>query len=272
MIVCCRVGVLVSIFIALWLGPATANTLDRESYRTIVWRDRPIAISLVPGREKILSFSEDVQWTVPRELVGIVTGEALAGQVFLTANAAFENQRFRFYGIDSNRYYVLDITASERGEENPLKIRIDPAANDRSGESGSPSVPVSRASGIVELTRYAVQAMVSPERLITPLPDVREVRLKSTEVKERMVPGADVRIRPLAQWRSDSGLYAIGLHVQNVSRAYVELDPRTIRSDSRWKTLALMTGVLTPANQVGDATVAVVIADAAWAEVSQWLR
>ena len=254
----------------LFTSNAIAQEAQAPTYRTIVWRERPVAISMVPGQEKILSFSEDVKWGIPQSLIGIVTGEAVAGQVFLNSKAAFTQQRFRFYGIDSNRYYLLDITASERGEITPLQIlyQTTPSPNLNSASDDQPK----SASTLVELTRYAFQSIYSPQRLITPLPDVSPIRLKDKTSKYHLLTGADVDVTPIAQWRTDEGLYAVGLQIQNRESRRIELDPRQIRYGTRWRTMALHSPFLNPANVLGDSTTAVIITDGAWEDVSVWLR
>ena len=266
------------ILVVLSLIGVAANAQEQDDfgqqsvYRTIVWRERPVAISMVPGKEKILSFSEDVKWGIPKSLVGIVSGEAVAGQVFLNSKSKFTKQRFRFYGIDSNRYYLLDITASSRGDETPLQILYQENVPAQVRNQGGENTQASAPSNLVELTRFAFQSIYSPERLIEPLRDVSKIRVKDKSIKNHILTGASVAVTPIAQWRTDDGRYVVGLRIQNHEARDVELNPTQMRYGERWRTMALYSSFLSPVNALGDSTTAVVIADGAWEEISQWLH
>ena len=73
----------------------SAYSQELTSYRTVVYSNLPIPFTLRAGKEKIVSFSEDVQWSIPRELTGIVSGEAVAGTVYLTSSSATSLQNVK---------------------------------------------------------------------------------------------------------------------------------------------------------------------------------
>jgi len=112
-----------------------AQDQPADPYRTVVWKERPIAVSMVIGQEKIFSFDEDVQWSIPRELIGLVEGESVGGQVFITASSQFEKARLRFRGLKTNTFFIIDITASERGDSTPIRVIRTESGDDKSANS-----------------------------------------------------------------------------------------------------------------------------------------
>jgi|GEM_PF-3254292 len=249
-----------------------SDTTAAEHLRTVVARNVPIALSMRVGQEKVLSFDEDVQWSVPNELIGIATGEAVAGNVYLSSQETFEKARFRFRGIDSNRYYIIDITASDRGEPGPIRVKAADAAQPADTTGNPVDSSSQRPSGIPQLTRYAFQAVYAQERLIERPWDVSEARINRDASLERLFVGATVIARPLAQWRSQSGDYAIALALENQEMQEIELDPRRMRRNARWVSMAMIQDRLAPRGLRGDTTTIVIVADGRWSEVSTWLR
>lgn len=247
---------------------ATAHAADVQ-INTVIWRNKPLSITLVPGVEKALVFDEDVQWSIPKSLLGIVSGEASSGVVYLTSKESFEKRRFHVRGIDSNTYYLLDITASDDGDAQPLQIvdqaRFSASAPRIAGE-------VKQPSGLIELARFAFQWLYAPGRLIAQPDDVLAVPLKNKRVLMRLVVGHDVQTKPVKQWRSAQGIYAVALELSNTGSLPITLDPQIMRSDPRWLSIAAVTHTLAPKNQHGDRTMVVVLSETPWQEASQWLH
>ena len=286
-----RLSAGVLVLIGVLSQSVLANETDGVVFREVISRGLPIPVSMRVGEEKVLSFTEDVQWSLPRELIGIATGEAVAGNVYIKTPQAFESARFRFRGIDSNRYYVVDITASDRGEPGPVKINAEqPVASAATGAQTQaapgtqvpaqpglqpvelPVVETRRPSGIPQLTRYAFQMVYSPDRLIDAPWDVEEARLSSPVPIDNMLVGHAVTATPLAQWRTATGDYAIAVGIENQESRSVELDPRMMRRNDRWISLAMINDRLSPRGSRGDRTTIVIVADGRWTEVSEWLR
>lgn len=89
---------------------------------------------------------------------------------------------------------------------------------------------------------------------------------------EHLVVGYRITARPLAQWRSESGDYAIAIALENQEARTVTLDPRKMRRSDRWLSLAMINDQLGPRGTRGDSTTIVIVADGRWDEVSEWLR
>lgn len=262
---------LLLVMLCWWSVSVLATDEDGSSFRTVLWRGVPLSMSMAVGQEKILAFSEDVQWSVPRELIGIVRGEAMAGKVYLSTETPFDKARFRFRGIDSNRHYVIDLSASEQGQAGAVRIRLEEPEAAVSGNAAS-TASGERPSGIPQLTRYAFQSVYAPERLIDRPRDVADARLVRVDALEHLLVGHRVLARPLAQWRSESGDYAIAISLENQESRTITLDPRRMRRSDRWLSLAMINDRLGPRGSRHDRTTIVIVADGRWSEVSEWLR
>ena len=91
------------LLITLWLWSVTVLATDDDTgiYRTVIWRGVPLSMSMAVGQEKILAFREAVPGSVPRELIGIVRGEAVAGYsdldfwIFLDTAVFHDETRFK---------------------------------------------------------------------------------------------------------------------------------------------------------------------------------
>jgi len=255
--------------VLLLLLMSSSAFASESAMKTLIWRNKPISITLVPGLEKAIVFNEDVQWSIPRKLLGIVSGEAASGTLLLKTRDALTQQRFHVRGIDSNTYYLLDITASASGNPQPVSIIDPPETASIEGES---DIKRPKATSLIELTRFVFQWLYAPGRLIQQPPDVESVALKNTDALKHLVLGRDVLAQPIRQWRTRQGLYAIALELLNQEDRSLSLDARTMRSDPRWLSLAMHRAKLSAKHAHGDSTFVVVLAESYWQEARRWLR
>lgn len=250
---------------------ADVQSTKANDSRTVVWRGVPISLTMQQGSEKVIGFPEDVQWSLPSDLVGLVAGEAIAGNLLLTTDTVFEKKRFRFRGIDSNRHYIVDLTSNEHGESRRIKI-INEADARIEAKEGGVGQEERRPSGIAELTRVAFQSVYSPERLIKLPWDVTRVPIASRRIYEHLIVGAQVVVEPVAQWQSKAGDYAIAISIENKSNRVVEIDPRAMRRNKRWLSIAMINDYLAPMGVRGSKSALVIVSDGRWSEVSTWLH
>ena len=258
----------------------SAYSQELTSYRTVVYSNLPIPFTLRAGKEKIVSFSEDVQWSIPRELTGIVSGEAVAGTVYLTSSSEFETTRFHFRAIDSNQHYIFDITSSDTGETTPLRVLTQSRVSDteldtRSHTAASPSSrtpSTGRKMGMAEVIRAVYQDIYAPERLLESSANLSSKTFDNPPTYTRLLPGHDVLAIPFSQWWTTDGMYATALHITNNEPYLIRIDPRKIRSSPDWIAFSSISKELLPANQYGDKIVAVVITRQSFVDISDWMK
>lgn len=244
------------------------DNLPNTTFRTLVYRDLPVAFTMPVGAEKVISFPEDVQWSLPRELNSVVTGEAINGTVYLTTTEEFERARFRFRGIDSNQHYIFDITATKTGESSAIRVLTStddskattadaPVNSNPNGRTNTRKTPAKM--GLAEITRHVFQRIYAPDRLLKGTAMLSTKDIKDPPTFNRMFPGLNVSATPFSEWWTPDGTYATAIKLINNETRNITLDPRYIRSSASWVTFSAISHDLKPAGQYGDTAVAVVI-------------
>ena len=289
------------IALLLFLSLSTSASADT----TLTWRGQPLSIDIPVGIERVIRFDANkVQVGIPRDLAGIASAESNNGFVYLRAARPFGQKRFRFRDKETGRIYAIDVTASDAGAFQPVHVvdetveptipdplnigieaTVDPTwpvqdsldqdtldKNTLSNHDDSAATPVEHAPvahPYTSLTRYAMQQLYAPARLMTPLDDLVSVSVRRTELTA-LVPGASVSAQILGQWRNlDHLVTALVLH--NTSDQVVHLDPRAMRGNQYWLTAALIRDWLSPVNQSGERTGLVVISQQQWTDYP-WLQ
>lgn len=257
---------------------ATAHGTEvvTNSEATLSYTGKPLHVLTPVGGERLIEFRRSVQVAVPRTLLDSITVESIAGMVYLRAKTSFSKERFRFRDMDSGEVFVLDISAVKKApstalvfsdNRNTRTIEENPVANESREEIAKP-----KATSKAELTRHVFQQVYSPDRLIQSLHDVQKISISNDAVVTMLIPGEEVRAKPLAQWKSDSGLYATAVQLLNTGGRDVVLDPRRLRSAGHWVTASYISGTLRPHGTNGDSMLLVVVGTKTWEDSTTWLR
>ena len=241
------------------------NANHRE--RKVLWTGEPLEIQLDINRETRVILPRPVQVGLPPDKSPLLTTQVLDNAVYWTAHSAFKPFRAVLKESDSNRVYLVDITASKNVSA-PQVIRVSAIDDDADKAPSKPTVPVARTPllhgshyGYVALTRFAAQQMYAPERLLKPLPGVVRVPLDTKPV--RLFPGKRVDATPVVGWRSGK-LFVTAVRITNRLRTPVVLDPRTVRG--HFRTATFQHSRLFPKGDGADTTVAYLISDRPFGE------
>lgn len=268
---------------------------------TLRWRGEPLSIHIPVGVERVIRFdARKMQVGIPRDLAGIASAESNSGFVYLRAARPFAQKRFRFRDKDTGRIYAINVTASEGGAFQPVRV-VDEMIEEPTDtlippETEAIEVPDPTWSALVDtdilpedgdatpvvpevyepvkhpyttLTRYGMQQLYAPERLITPLDDLVSINVAKVDLTA-LVPGTRVSAQVLGQWRNLDHLVT-ALVLQNQGTQTVHLDPRAMRGKQFWLTAALLQDWLSPVNEPGDSTGLVVISHQQWTDYP-WLQ
>ena len=229
---------------------ADAATGEAPAPERIVWQKTPITVSLTVGKEQRVDFPGPVKVGLPAAIQSALRVQSVAGTVYLLAHQPFEATRVMVRAVDSGAVYLLDLSA-DNGDEAKAAIQIlDPETRKPgvTAEEGAP-LPALPAYGYVTLTRFAVQQLYAPERLLHDLPGVVRVPVRREPV--HLVRAAPIEASPLVAWRA-SGLYITAVRLRNLGTEAVTLDPRTLRGG--WLTAAFQHNRLHPAGDEADTT------------------
>ncbi len=270
----------ISVVLMMLFFSFNAYSQETTNYRTVVYSNLPVPFTMRVGEEKILSFPEDVQWSIPRELTGIVSGEAVAGNVYLTSSTPFETTRFHFRGIDSTQHYIFDITASESGEKTALRVLTQSTSSRTSADTSSHDANQStsrfstsrKRMGMAEVIRAVYQDIYAPDRLLDSSTHLSSKTFENPPTYTRMIPGHDVIAIPFSQWWTTDGMYATALHITNNEPYTIRIDPRKLRSSPDWVAFSSIANELHPAKQYGDRMIAVVITRQSFTDISDWMK
>ena len=232
-----------------WTGGTEPPPAPVTGVERVAWTETPIRITLPVGVERQVRFPGPVRIGLPATLDGQrLRTQIVSGTVYWLAHAPFAPVRAQAREVATGRTYLLDLDAAAGAATAPVQIALpaEPLAVAPAGAAASPPAPPRYDA--VQLTRFAVQQLYAPERLLKPLPGVRPVPVRRRP--EPLVEGGAVEARPEAAW-TDGALYVTAVRLTNRTREPVVLDPRRLRG--RWLARTLLYSVLQP---TGDPQVA----------------
>lgn len=248
-----------TVALAIWLlaGNNFASSLAVSYY----WPKTPLDIDLAVDTEQHISIpdADELHLGIPREIRQKLKAEIVGNNLWLTANETFSPTRVILLAEPIGRL-ILQIQADHSKKFNqPVVIQtesvVQPTVED--------SYPLSY--GYVTLTRWVVQQLYAPQRLLTELSGVQRLAVDSTPVEifrcamrvPTLCAGAIVAT-PIAAWQSPLH-YATALKITNALSQPIVLDPRELLG--QWRSAAFVHTKLHTNGHHGDTTALVLISD-----------
>lgn len=217
-----------------YAAPVNLNaiqTLPSQSDEHIVWSRAPIQITLPVGKERFVSFPNEVQFGYNTHLLppSALRVENDNQTLYLFAKKPFSTERVEAK-LASGEIILLDINAKNAAPDNPIDIVLPKAENSRNTSANQPSA--SRSSvNYVSLTRYAVQQLYAPQRLLKQSMSITRFPMETEHTVPLFYDGS-ASAMPLASWRGGD-LYVTALLIKNLLNQPLRLDPRLLCGD--WK-------------------------------------
>jgi len=112
-------------------------------------------------------------------------------------------------------------------------------------------------SNPVSLTRFAIQSLYSPERLISTPPGVYRTPMQ-TDKGVPLFYGASVEARPLASWRSEQ-LFVTAVSIRNLLNKPIHLKYQQLIG--QWQTAAFYPSANLPARSSHNSTTVILVSD-----------
>lgn len=208
-----------------------------DESQPVIWDKKPIAIVLPIGKEKLVTFSETVEFGVNHTELPTATLKVQNNNhtLYFTAHIAFPSQRVYVKLVESGKIILLDIAAKPEASTTPITVEtLNPVPNATvtSAEKNtvtahdktikSPSKTVSR----VALVRYATQQLYAPQRLLRQDPRIFRVAMQAYPVEPLLLDGSALA-QPLASWRT-SHYFVTAVLVRNQLAHSQTLDPRNL--------------------------------------------
>jgi integrating conjugative element protein (TIGR03749 family) len=199
------------------------------SVEHVVWDKTPIRIKLPLNQERLIKFPMAIS-IVDSELDESAGILKIQDTLYFNAHAAFSNKRLVVQLMPQGEAIVLNLSTNEEiSDTTPIEILM--AENNDEAQS-SPSTIKSSDINAVTLTRFAIQSLYSPERLLVTPAEVSRTPMQ-THRNITLIYGASITAKPLLSWHADN-LYVTAVELKNELNKEVTIDPRQILGD--WQT------------------------------------
>jgi integrating conjugative element protein (TIGR03749 family) len=224
----CLAAIIVAGMGAAALGEAAplSNTYQHStSDEHIVWQRAPIHLTLPVGQERFVSFPTSAQFGYNTNLLpaSALRVENDNQTLYLMAKKPFSTQRTEVK-LASGEIILLDINAKQKADDHPIDIVLPKSHASQSDQSHS---YISHASvNYVSLTRYAVQQLYAPKRLLKKMMSITRFPMETAHVVPLFYDGS-ASAMPLASWRGGN-LYVTALLIKNLLHQPLRLDPRLL--------------------------------------------
>ncbi len=237
---------------------AENSTASQASYH---WPNAPLELDLAVGYEQRISVPEarSLRLGIPQSVKPILRTEIVGNHLWLEAKEPFNPVRLVLIADPLGRI-VLQVR-SQHSKQFNQPIIIHERRPDERRAASKPSLRL----GFVKLTRWVVQQLYSPERLLSDLPGVQQiaVELNSYEIFRcgMRIPTAcagAVSAVPIASWQSPNH-FITAIKIVNQLTQPIILDPRELRGT--WRSAAFVHSKLSAQGNSGDTTVLVLISD-----------
>lgn len=237
---------------------AENSTASQVSYH---WPNAPLELDLAVGYEQRISVPEarSLRLGIPQSVKRILRTEIVGNHLWLEAKEPFNPVRLVLIADPLGRI-VLQVR-SQHSKQFNQPIIIHERRPDERRAASKPSLRL----GFVKLTRWVVQQLYSPERLLSDLPGVQQiaVELNSYEIFRcgMRIPTAcagAVSAVPIASWQSPNH-FITAIKIVNQLTQPIILDPRELRGT--WRSAAFVHSKLSAQGNSGDTTVLVLISD-----------
>ncbi|CAI1818035.1 integrating conjugative element protein, PFL_4704 family [Serratia proteamaculans] len=227
---------------AMFTAPVT------QAEELMKWERIPLQISLAVGKERVLFADKNVRVGFPPALNGKLRVQSSGGAVYLKADAAFPPTRLQVQDVENGEVILLDVTASDKGSAEPVRIVYSgdvtsvSSSNDTPAASGGTNTTPGADDGTqakrkkirynaplpVALTRFAAQSLYGPVRTVEAVPGIHPVNPHLPKRITTLYPSEPVVITPLGGWGIGSR-NVVALKVQNTASRKITLDPRGLQ-------------------------------------------
>ena len=193
----------------------------------VVWDKTPIRITLPLNQERLIRFPSAIS-IVDSDLDEQVGMMKIQDALYFDAHTAFTNKRLVVQLMPNGEAIVLNITASKEAvNATPIEVVMGEHEND-----DQPDPTTSSDMNAVTLTRFAIQSLYSPERLLVTPSEITRTPMQ-THRHITFVYGASITAKPLISWHAND-LYVTAIELKNDLNKSVIIDPRQLLGN--WQT------------------------------------
>jgi len=181
----------------------------------VVWDKVPLTIELPLNQERLIQFPQTIK-IIDQQLNAHLEVLKVKGSLYLKAKEAFKGARLIVQLMPEGEVIILNLQADEKATAvNPIEILIDNPQNNATQAANQYDY------NAIQLTRFAIQALYSPERV----QEIPEGIYRTPMQSQKTIPlfyGASVEAHPIASWRGGN-LYVTAVELKNLLNQPVTL-------------------------------------------------
>ncbi|ELF4281897.1 TIGR03749 family integrating conjugative element protein [Salmonella enterica] len=236
----------------LLLPLVSLNSEQARADEFMKWERIPLQIPLQVGLERVVFVDKNVRVGFPPALNSKLRVQSTGGAVYLKADSAFPQTRLQLQDVESGEVILLDVTASEKGPSEPVRLvysgevstvsqatdirrqvetsgsSVQPGSDDGTGTQAKRKKVQYNAPIPVLLTRYAAQSLYAPLRTLEAVPGIRPVNPHLPKRLTTLYPSEAITATPQAAW-SVANRAVVAVRLQNTGSRKIVLDPRSLQ-------------------------------------------
>lgn len=214
----------------------------------VLWDKTPISLDLSLSEERLIHFPQTIS-IVDNEAQGNIAVLKVQDALYIKGKTPFENKRLLVQLMPQGEVIILNLSAREKITANkPVEILL--GNKEEKADSGEPTN--SFDMNAVMLTRFAIQSLYAPQRLLIVPEGVGRIPMQ-TKRQISLVYGASIEARPLISWHGGA-LYVAAVELKNLLNKETIVDPRLILGN--WQTATFYpTNTLAPRGSEDTTTV-----------------
>ncbi|HAU3626751.1 TPA: TIGR03749 family integrating conjugative element protein [Legionella pneumophila] len=220
--------------------------LDAEH---VLWDKTPIHLSISLNEERLVHFPQAIS------IIDNEAGEKIAvlkiqDALYLKGKESFDNKRLLVQLMPQGEVIILNLSANEKITANkPVEILLE---NKEESNNNQPETANSFDINSITLTRFAIQSLYAPQRLLVIPEGVGRIPMQ-TRKQISLIYGASMESRPLISWHGGA-FYVTAVELKNLLNKEVVVDPR--RMVGNWQTATFYpTNTLAPRGKEDTTTV-----------------
>ena len=208
------------------ITPQTQIVANQVHAEHVVWDRVPISFAVPVGQERMITFpgTVDVRNNNPKLTTDLISILNNNGTLYIKAKNPFDAIRVPVVMSQTGEVILVDLSAAPNADDSPVDVVL--AKKDAAISDGG-SQPMQKPISYTDLTRFAVQTLYSPERLIESNPRINRAPMYTTK-SVNLVYGGNVIAMPLASWRGGD-YFVTAVLLKNIWSQTIKVDPRMLK-------------------------------------------
>jgi integrating conjugative element protein (TIGR03749 family) len=220
--------------------------LDAEH---VLWDKTPIHLSISLNEERLVHFPQAIS-IIDNEAGEKISVLKIQDALYLKGKESFDNKRLLVQLMPQGEVIILNLSVNEKITANkPVEILLE---NKQEFNNTQPEMANSFDINSITLTRFAIQSLYAPQRLLVIPEGVGRTPMQTRKLIS-LIYGASMESRPLISWHGGA-FYVTAVELKNLLNKEVVVDPR--RMVGNWQTATFYpTNTLAPRGKEDTTTV-----------------